>query len=167
MGLKIYRFSFLAFPVVCQTKNAVLNRKRRSHYILSDKKVFVTMSYPDDDRWAFDDDERCVPSKNGYFLNEKECGDYKALRDEHLKSLTDEQLRSKEWHYGPTPNQRTRWCAPREGGEHDSFAKCEKSRLLNNLNIFLAQSGGGGRSLLGKTSSRSDQTRKETLRRIR
>ena len=47
------------------------------------------MSYPDEDRWAFDDDERCVPSKDGYFLNERECEEYKALiasqtRDERL-----------------------------------------------------------------------------------
>lgn len=108
------------------------------------------MSYPDEDRWAFDDDERCVRSKDGYFFNEKECGEYKNLKDEHLKSLTDEQLGSEAWHYGSTPNQRTKWCAPHEGGEHKSFAECEKSRLFNNLNIALAQLGGEGRSVLGK-----------------
>lgn len=95
------------------------------------------MSYPDEDRWAFDDDERCVPSKDGYFLNERECEEYKALK-------------VGRWHYGTTPNQRTRWCAPHEEGEHDSFAECEKSRLSYNLRMDLEQSGGGGKTLVTK-----------------
>lgn len=124
------------------------------------------MSY--EDRWKLNGEEDCVYSKDGYFLNKEECEEYRTLREHHTKTLpTDEALK---WDYGKTPKERTRWCGPKKGGEFDSFGECEEKRLLQNLNMFLAQfgtkSGGvvsGARVARRKRVDRDAQTEPQTL----
>ena len=108
------------------------------------------MSY--DDRWKLNEDDVCVESRDGYFFGSKECETYKENRDRHLRTLRNDE--PSEWDYGKTKNERTKWCAPKVGGEFTSFRECEERRLVQILNMNLAELGDKGLKTANSHSNR-------------